>query len=469
MPFNSIHFLFIFLPAVLLVYFGIRNEIWRNLVLVVFSLLFYAWVDLAHLPLLVGLVLLHYIVGRWLGNQIDRGATKNSIIRIVAAVVLVDLLMLVGYKYGGFAFSWRLFGVGDSPAEQPFGFSYFLLSALSYFFDIYYRSDRAERSLLRFTAYLVMFPRLTQGPIASFKEIRPGLLGAKVRYADQVEGARRFILGLAKKVLIADLLAVPAERIFGADMAALGATVAWLGLIAYSLQIYFDFSGYTDMAIGLGKILGFNLPENFNYPYTAVSITDFWRRWHMTLTGWFRNYVFIPLEFARKRVKILRQQTDILVVFLLTGLWHGASWNFVAWGLYFGLILALEVSGWGKVLKRLPPLLQHAYTLGLVVLGWSLFRFESFDGFLQYWQVLTMGNGFFGMTSLRELNGVGYLPVMAAALVFSTPVVERGMKQMTQRLSWFQVAIDACILGLFVVSVAVAVSSGFRGFLYAQF
>lgn len=244
--------------------------------------------------------------------------------------------------------------------------------------------------------------------------------------------------------------------------------MAWYGLIAFTLQIYFDFSGYMDMAIGLGRILGYRLPENFNYPYISRSISEFWRRWHMTLTAWFRTYVFFPLEYARKKQKILRQQTNLLIVFLLTGLWHGASWNFVIWGGYFGLILAIETSFLGKMLKKIPTWLQHGYTVILIMIGWIIFRLENISLWKNYLRALLGWNSFTGQENAHSLNVLGYLPVVLIAIIGTTPLIRQVVQkyETNQTMAWIG---NIVIILLFGLSVAFMIANGYQSFLYFQF
>jgi alginate O-acetyltransferase complex protein AlgI len=314
-----------------------------------------------------------------------------------------------------------------------------------------------------------MFPKLLQGPITRFGVVKNDLSYKGYAVDDIVCGIRRLIVGLVKKVLIADSLAIAANAVFNTDPSSYGMDVAWFGLIAYTLQIFFDFSGYTDMAIGLGLIFGFHLPENFNYPYISRSISDFWRRWHMSLTAWFRTYVFIPLEFARKKEKFLRQQSNILIVFLLTGLWHGSSWNFVIWGGYFGLILAIEASGFGKLLKKAPRFLQHIYTIVLILAGWIFFRITDRAMWGPYFNALFGGNGLTYKDNLRTLNILLYSPLIILAMILCTPVIKTIEQKIVSRGPVARFILDLVYLVFFALVIAYILSNGFTAFIYAQF
>ena len=387
--------------------------------------------------------------------------------------VIVNILILCFYKYLGFfgEFIQTLTQIQIEINDQvlPLGISYFTFSGISYIIDIYQDVEKAEKNILRFSSYLIMFPKLLQGPITRFKELKNELLNPQFISEDVMQGVRRFIIGLTKKVILADSLSIAANKVFDADLTHIGASVAWYGLIAYTLEIYFDFSGYTDMAIGLGRIFGFKLPENFNFPYISRSITDFWRRWHLSLTSWFRNYLFIPLEFARKKEKHLRQQSNILIVFLLTGLWHGASLNFVLWGGYFGLILAIEASGFGKILKKVPKFIQHFYALILIMIGWIFFRITDIGEWGLFLKALFGANGWMDTVTLRTLNIVFYFPIIILAIVLSTPIFKTLEEKIALRAGIIRVLADIILIGIFIVVVGYILSNGYTSFMYAQF
>jgi len=472
MPFASIHFLFIFLPIVLAVYLLIPNRLWRNLAILVSSLVYIAWEDLAHLPVLLVSVVLNYLFGLWIGSALEK-ANPGKARKLTWLAVLVNLLILFFYKYlGFFGGILQTLSNGHILIENralPLGISYFTFTGLSYILDVSAQVEKPERNLLYLASYLVMFPKLVQGPITRYKALREDISNPKVSMTDLAEGARRFIIGLGKKVILADSLRVAADSVFEADFSLMGAGVAWFGLLAYTLQIYFDFAGYTDMAIGVGRFLGFKLPENFNFPYISRSISEFWRRWHMTLTSWFRTYVFIPLEFARKKEKVLRQQSNLLIVFLLTGLWHGATWNFLLWGIYFGLVLAIEASGLAKVLKKLPKALQHIYTLLLVMLGWVFFRITDLGEWGGFLKALIGANGWQGEITLRTLNILFYFPIIILGVLFSIPLLQKFTSKAEASSRTLGIALDFALLGVFVIALVYILTTGYSSFIYAQF
>ena len=394
MAFSGITFLFGFLPACLLAYFLLpaRFREGRNGLLLIFSLLFYAWGGLWLLPLFLAVCL-----GIWAGGlllepkgngrgELAGGAGKSAVFLTLSPggrkrlfIVLTALLtaVLAVFKYAGFLLdNLRLLGL-DAPAPSiaiPAGVSFFVFQAMAYLADVYRGSVPAERRLSRLTLYMAFFPQLLQGPIVRYGDFGPLLAERRETAEEASAGAVRFCFGLAKKVLLADALGAVANGAY-ASGDRLSVSLAWMGSIAYSLQLYFDFSGYTDMALGLGRIFGLPLPENFNYPYIAQSAGEFWRRWHITLSRWFRDYVYIPL--GGSRCSRGRQVRNLLAVWLLTGSWHGSAWTFVLWGLYYAAFLLGEKFLWGGGLGRLPRPLRHLYALLIINFGWVLFRAES--------------------------------------------------------------------------------------------
>ena len=366
-------FLFGFLPAVLVCYFLLpaRWRTGRNTVLLIFSLAFYCWGGVALLP-----ALLVSCVGNWAAALWAAPGRRGR--KAVYGIALAGNLLMLGYfKYTGFLLeNLQALGLDVTVPSiaLPAGISFFTFQAMAYLTDVYRGTIPAERSLPRLTLFMAFFPQLLQGPILRYGEFAPALTQRQENSEDAAAGATRFCFGLAKKVLLADSLGVIADAAFSSGDR-LTMSLAWLGGIAYTLQLYFDFSGYTDMAIGLGRIFGFRLPENFNYPYISKSASEFWRRWHMTLSFWFRDYVYIPL--GGNRCSRGRQILNLMAVWMLTGLWHGSAWNFVLWGLYYALLLMGEKFLWGKFLEKLPAAVRHVYALVLIIIGWVLFRSGS--------------------------------------------------------------------------------------------
>jgi len=367
MVFSSILFLFYFFPIFLCLYYVLP---WKNAVLLVASLVFYAWGEPRFVPILLLSALLNYSTGL----AIARAGARRKLWLVVG--VAANLAMLAWFKYLAFLGEalGQLFHVDASlpPVVLPLGISFFTFQGLSYLIDVYRKDVEAQPDFWRFATYKAMFPQLTAGPIVRYKQIAAEIGARQLPNARVLAGLEQFVLGLAQKVLLANTLAVPADRIFGLDPVTLSAPTAWIGLLCYTLQIYYDFCGYSNMAIGIGHMTGFSYPRNFDKPYSAASVTEFWQRWHMSLSSWFRDYVYIPL--GGNRLGPLRTYANLAIVFLLCGLWHGAAWTFVAWGFWHGALLVIERMGVLALLARLPRLLAQGWTLLAVMAGWVLFR-----------------------------------------------------------------------------------------------
>jgi alginate O-acetyltransferase complex protein AlgI len=378
MVFSAPPFLFFFLPAVLAVYWTSKAR-WHNAVLLGSSLAFYAWGERAYVSVLLVSIVLNWACG--IAAEAERGRTGTS--RALTLGILGNLGLLCAFKYANFiadnlgALSTAL---GGSPVKLPqvhlpIGISFFAFQGMSYLIDVQRGTVTAQRSLLNLAMYKAFFPQLIAGPIVRYVDVKPQIVERSVSLADFDAGLRRFVIGLGKKMILANAVSRPADEILALPLDQLTGPLAWIAMVAYTLQIYLDFSAYSDMAIGLGRMFGFRFLENFDYPYAASSITAFWRRWHISLSSWFRDYLYIPL--GGNRVGTARRYVNLLVVFLLCGLWHGASWNFAIWGLYHGLFLVLErlpFLGW---LAPVPKIVRHAYVLLVVVVGWVFFRADS--------------------------------------------------------------------------------------------
>jgi alginate O-acetyltransferase complex protein AlgI len=378
MLFSSPVFLFLFLPLLLAVYW-IAPQRLKNTVLVAASLWFYAWGE----PSLVVVMLVSIAMNWLLALRIDRLAGDTASRGILALAVCANLGLLIYFKYAVFLIEnlnglLAIASVGPiAPPDvvMPIGISFYTFQAMSYVVDVYRRQVSAERNPLNVALYISLFPQLIAGPIVRYIDIAEQIRGRRVTLSLFAEGVQRFTIGLAKKMLIANAAAAVADAVFDIPDAQLGTAVAWLGIVCYTLQIYFDFSGYSDMAIGLGLMFGFRFLENFNYPYIAQSLTEFWRRWHISLSGWFRDYLYIPLGGNRRGSWATYR--NLLIVFALCGLWHGASWSFLAWGLFHGGFLVVERCGFGRVLEHIPAILRHAYLLLVVMIGWVFFRADD--------------------------------------------------------------------------------------------
>lgn len=393
MVFSSTIFLCVYLPLVLLGYY-ICPKKGRNLFLLIVSLVFYAWGEPKYVFLMIFSILVNYIFGRLMDK--NRGRQKRMKLLLVLSVV-IDIGLLSVFKYTDFVITNinAIFGSSFDLLNiaLPIGISFYTFQAMSYTIDVYRDDVRVQKNLIDFGMYITMFPQLIAGPIVRYADVQDQLAERSVTTADFSEGVMRFVVGLGKKVLLANQMGAVWSDIYalGGDVSAL---MAWTGAIAYTFQIYFDFSGYSDMAIGLGRMFGFKFPENFRYPYQSVSITDFWRRWHITLSTWFKEYLYIPLGGNRRG--LARQALNLLIVWSLTGFWHGAGWNFVMWGLYYFVILFIEKLFLLKALDKLPKFFRHVYALLLIIIGWVIFASDDVSVLLPYLGSMFGANGAIG-------------------------------------------------------------------------
>lgn len=473
MVFSSLLFLFYFLPAVLVVYFLVPRR-FKNVVLLVFSLAFYGWGEPVYVLLMVFSILMDYSLGRWMHTRLEKGNVRAAR-RILVLSVVCNLALLAFFKYADFLIGNLngLFGLGIPKLDLPLpiGISFYTFQAMSYLIDLYRGDVPVQKSLVAFGTYVSLFPQLIAGPIVRMSTVSAEL-SCRRETADLFSsGIRRFVAGLGKKVLLANNIGAVWTAISQQDVTTLPVLTAWIGLAAFTLQIYFDFSGYSDMAIGLGRMFGFHFLENFNYPYTAVSVTDFWRRWHISLSSWFREYVYIPL--GGNRHGALKQLRNLLIVWMLTGIWHGASWNFVVWGLYFGVWLALEKFVLRRWLDKLPRFFQHVYTMLIVMVSWAIFAFDSLSAGVSYLRALVGGFGA-GLT-----NGAGVYTLYTNALLLgililaATPLPMKLYRRAEQALRARPVLAGMAealpLLAVGALSVAFLVDASYNPFLYFRF
>lgn len=473
MVFSSPIFLFGFLPIILLLSLLMGRSA-QNGVLLAASLLFYAWGEPVFVFLLLLSIGVNFAVARTFSSSAVRGAY------LLGAGVGFNLLLLTFFKYGGFLLenTAGLFGgngewsssLVERWPELPIGISFYTFQAISYLVDVYRGHCRPQRSLLDLGLYISMFPQLIAGPIVRYSEIEDQLANRKRSLVGFNEGASRFVRGLAKKVLIADTLAVVADASFGASPDGLSVSMAWIGLICYAFQLYFDFSGYSDMAIGMGKMFGFRFPENFDFPYSARSVREFWKRWHMTLSRWFRDYLYIPLGGNRRSTG--RVALNLLLVFALCGLWHGASWGFLVWGLYHGCFLLLERTAWGRLVSRFPSIVQHGYLIGVVFMGWVFFRTDSLGDAMSYFSLL-LGFGSESASTGLVAMSIEYdaLLALVVAVCFSTKYPAVAWEALSRSkfgpvCRYVGVVTALALLAICMTAVA---SSTYSPFLYFRF
>ncbi len=471
MVFSTVLFLFRFLPITLLLYYAVPYK-FKNTVLFVCSLVFYSWGEVKFFPIMVVLILINYVSGLLM----ERFAGHAGLRRAVLIFSIVgSLSMLVFFKYTNFLINSlnALAGLNIAPVAGlevlPLGISFYTFQTMSYSIDVYRQDVKTEHNIIDFGAYVVMFPQLIAGPIVKYRDVSNQLHVYEGRITlDRIEqGVSLFVFGLAKKVLLADAIGQLWTDIIGVKGSATAAIglanastpLVWLGVIAYSLQLYFDFSGYSMMGIGMGKMLGFDFPDNFNLPYISRSITEFWRRWHMTLSGWFREYVYIPLGGNRKGKA--RQIFNLFIVWLLTGIWHGANWNFICWGLYYFVLLMIEKLFLLPYLEK-GKIWPHVYTLFLVVVGWAMFVGNEYGvEFGLLFQKLFVWSG--GVSPLYYLRN--YLVVLILSVLCCTEIPKKLWDEM-QQVTWTRVLTVAT---LFVLSIAYVIGSDSHPFLYFNF
>ncbi|WP_419176974.1 MBOAT family O-acyltransferase [Desulfosediminicola sp.] len=484
MVFSTSIFLFIFLPVVLAVYMVAGPRL-RNITLLVSSLFFYAWGEHIFVFLMLGSIVINWLFGLLIGVFRNNG---NSGRLPLFFGVGANLGLLGLFKYANFFIAnlnplllkFQLAPIELEEVHLPIGISFFTFQAISYLVDVYRLEAKPQKNLIQMALYISLFPQLIAGPIIRYKDIAGQIANRAIKLDHLVNGIQRFIIGLGKKVLLANVLGRTADHIFSLPADALSADLAWLGAVSYMLQIYFDFSGYSDMAIGLGLMFGFRFAENFNLPYSAVSIREFWQRWHISLSTWFRDYLYIPLGGSKRGA--LTTYRNLVIVFLLCGLWHGASWTFIAWGLYHGVFLVLERNFFiSLVLGRLPRPLQHLYVLTVVLCGWVLFRAESLPhaGNFLLAMITFTTPAYFDSQLYMFLNNEFYL-ALTIAIVASTPVLSKLRHMLTQLENEPQTGTtiirsisSVCTAGFlsctFLYAIASIIGGDYNPFLYFRF
>lgn len=435
------------------------------------SLIFYAWGEPIYIVLMILSILLNYICGLDIyGKQDDPLKARRSLI----FTVVMNLLLLGFFKYYGFLMdslnAVLPVGIPYRDLPLPIGISFYTFQALSYVIDVYRKDVKPQKNILYFAMYISMFPQLIAGPIVRYIDIEEQIKHRTTTLRKFGQGVEYFIIGLAKKVIIANSIGQVFNQVSALQMGSFSMLTAWVGCISYAFQIYFDFSGYSDMAIGLGKMFGFEFLKNFNYPYTASSITDFWRRWHISLSTWFREYVYIPL--GGNRCEPSRQIMNLLIVWILTGLWHGSAWNFMFWGLYYGILLILEKFVWGEALKRFPKTVRHIYSLVLVLIGWVFF-FSPNLGYAMSYLAAMFGIGASAFADKQAVFFVttNWLLYVAAVLGSSTVgyMVIRKIVGGVNSNRAKKIVTSVVYIGIFLISIAFLVTESFNPFLYFRF
>lgn len=467
MVFSSLVFLVRFLPITVILYVIAPNMKLKNLVLIAASLFFYAWGEPVWVILLLLSTLTDFVCGGFAGKYQN---TRKGKVFLVASLIL-NLGILALFKYGNFFvdnINWILgVHIPNPGISLPIGISFYTMQTITYTIDAYRGKVKVQKSFADFLLFVSMFPQLVAGPIVRYEEIEHRLAERRITLDNIYTGITRFVLGLAKKTLVANYAGFLAAKFLDGDLLSRSSPEVWLGLLFYTFQIYFDFSGYSDMAIGLGSMFGFKFPENFNHPYISRSITEFWRRWHMTLSGFFRDYVYIPMGGNRRH-----QYRNILIVWILTGFWHGASWNFVIWGLYFAVILIIEKKFLLKALEKVPAVLRIAYSFFLVMFGFNFFYFTDPNRNLAALEVMFgLAGQTFALAEAFKLF-INYLPFIAVCVICSIPARSYILSKAGgfELPSWIKTAgITACMAAALVLSTASIVSNSYNPFIYFRF
>jgi len=468
MVFSSLTFLFVFLPIVLLIYY-ISPRPLKNFVILLFSLIFYAWGEPKFIFLIILSILINYIGAlQIVKNSSDTEKRKF----IFITLLLIDISILFFFKYYGFIISsiGSLFGIDlvirDIPL--PLGISFYTFQQISYIIDVYTKKTKVQKNLINFAAYITMFPQLIAGPIVKYNDIESQLKNRNENLTQFSSGVHRFIIGLGKKVLLANSIGAIWSEIKVIPLNEISILTSWIGIIAFALQIYFDFSGYSDMAIGLAKMFGFEFLENFNYPYISKSVTEFWRRWHISVGTWFREYLYIPLGGNKKGNLI--QIRNLFVVWFTTGLWHGASFNFIAWGIYFGVILFIEKIIFKNILNKLPSFLCHIYTLILVLIGWVIFDMNTLSSAMEYISIM------FGLSNNLVVDKLSLfilsnnIVILLIGIICSTTLLPNVFKKLRYSLKKSNIfIIISMYLIIFILSISYLVGESFNPFLYFRF
>ena len=464
MVFSSLEFMFAYLPITLLAYYLVPRQ-GRNIFLFIVNLIFYGWGEPKLVLLMVFNIFFNYI-GGWLVDKYRADAKKKKLFLILTCVL--DIGILAVFKYTGMITETLnmlpFLNIPELQISLPIGISFYTFQTMSYVIDVYRDDAPVSKNFINFGTYVALFPQLIAGPIVRYRDVAEQLVNRRETLEMFTKGVKLFMVGLAKKVIIANTMGTLTTNIF-ATTDENGVVGTWVGMIAYTFQIYFDFSGYSDMACGLGNMMGFEFLKNFNYPYIAKSITDFWRRWHISLSTWFKEYVYIPLGGNRKGVK--RQILNLLIVWGLTGLWHGAAYNFVLWGLYYGLLLILEKFVLKKFLDRLPSFVQHIYTLFIIIIGWGLFYFTDVGQLGEFMvDLFNFGNGICGDQAFNLI--MSNLPMLIIAAVASTPLATMLYTRFEHtRFMWIPETLYC--MGVLAVSTASLVNQSYNPFLYFRF
>lgn len=467
MVFSSLTFLYFFLPIVLIIYFAVPMRA-KNIVIFISGFIFYAWGEPFYIIIMLVSTIIDYTAGRMM-DKFDNNPKMRTVFLLVS--VIMNLGLLAVFKYSSFLITNvnNIFGtkIFNPHLPLPIGISFYTFQSMSYTIDLYMRKIKVQKNIISFTSYVTLFPQIVAGPIVRYQDVANEIDSRTISTTKIAEGIGTFVKGLGKKVILANNIGLVWTGVKAMDYSQISVVTAWIGILAFTFQIYYDFSGYSDMAIGLGKMLGFNFPQNFNYPYVSKSISEFWRRWHMTLGGWFKSYVYIPLGGNRNGTwKTLR---NLIIVWGLTGLWHGASWNFIFWGLYFGAIIIIERLGLSKLLDKCPAFISRTYAFVLVVIGWVFFDIDGMKPAFTYLKAMFGANRVFIDSASKYLFFSNILIFIVCA-VASTELIKKIYEKLSSGKS-HAVAYAMPVLQFVVMAVSTAylVDATYNPFLYFRF
>ncbi len=467
MVFSSLTFLFFYLTLILLLYFVSPTKM-KNMIILVSGMFFYAWGEPFYIVIMILSTIIDYTAGRMM-DKFDDNPKARKVFLLVSVCMNIGLLAV--FKYSSFIITNinDLFGVSvfNPKLALPIGISFYTFQSMSYTIDLYMRNIKVQKSIISFTSYVTLFPQIVAGPIVRYEDVANEIDYRTITTDKVAEGIGTFVKGLAKKVLLANNIGLVWTQIKVMDYANISVLTAWVGILAFTFQIYFDFSGYSDMACGMGRMLGFKFPQNFNYPYISKSISEFWRRWHITLGSWFRSYVYIPMGGNRKGLaKTLR---NLIVVWFLTGLWHGASWNFILWGMYFGVLIIIERLGFGKVLEKLPSAVSRLYTFFMVVIGWVFFDVDGLSPAFQYIKAMFGASGKIIDTSSKYLL-ISNIIIFAVCIVASSQLIKKTHEKLSlMKHNIVQYFIPVVQLVVLIMCTAYLVDATYNPFLYFRF
>lgn len=471
MLFSSLTFILVFLPIVSALYF-LSQKKYRNLILLIASLVFYAWGEPIYVVLMIVSIIVNYSLTLIMSKYQLNGEEKRTK-TVLLSLIIFNIAIIGFFKYSNFLIQNinNLFGceITSLNLALPIGISFYTFQIMSYVIDVYRKHVPPQKNFIKLATYIALFPQLIAGPIVRYIDINKQLDSREISFQDIIIGLKRFIIGLGKKVIIANQMAVIADTIYGMPIATTSGGLLWVAAIAYTFQIYFDFSGYSDMAIGLGQMFGFKFLENFNYPYIATSITDFWRRWHISLSSWFRDYVYIPL--GGNRVAKWRWLINIMIVWSLTGLWHGAAWNFILWGTFYGILLIIEKLWLTKILEKIPKFFGWLYSMFIVLIGWVLFRVEGLENV-----IITIKQMFTSIDISGTVNVIANnydiaiaIPFFILAIIGSFPLIKILVSKFDNKNCFFSIIINLFLVIIFYLVIILLLGATYNPFIYFRF